>query len=174
MASILKVNTIQDATNSNTAMTVDSSGRVTYPSRPFISFQGSSDANVNIGNDEMFGATNDGQTAFTTSGSLGQGIRGITYNSATGIFTVPVGGFYHVGFTFYFNQASDINTRVQMYVDGTLHAMGHAQMPYGNISLNHALVLSANDQLRFQNDSGDARTIYEGAAHQFGYIYLIG
>ena len=29
MASILKVNTIQDATNSNTAMTIDTSGRVT-------------------------------------------------------------------------------------------------------------------------------------------------
>ena len=29
MASILKVNTIQDATNSNTAMTIDSTGRIT-------------------------------------------------------------------------------------------------------------------------------------------------
>jgi len=34
MASILKVNTIQDATNSNTAISVDSSGRVTTPTRP--------------------------------------------------------------------------------------------------------------------------------------------
>ena len=35
MASILKVNTIQDATNSNTAMTIDSSGRITTStSRP--------------------------------------------------------------------------------------------------------------------------------------------
>jgi len=31
MASILKVNTIQDATNSNTAMTIDSSGSVSIP-----------------------------------------------------------------------------------------------------------------------------------------------
>jgi len=30
MASILKVNTIQDATNSNTAMTIDSSGNITH------------------------------------------------------------------------------------------------------------------------------------------------
>ena len=37
MASILKVNTIQDATNSNTAISVDSSGRVTTPSRPAFS-----------------------------------------------------------------------------------------------------------------------------------------
>ena len=34
MASILKVNTIQDATNSNTAISVDTAGRVTTPARP--------------------------------------------------------------------------------------------------------------------------------------------
>ena len=34
MASILKVNTIQDATNSTTAMTVDTAGRVLTPTRP--------------------------------------------------------------------------------------------------------------------------------------------
>ena len=31
MASILKVNTIQDATNSTTAMSIDSTGRITTP-----------------------------------------------------------------------------------------------------------------------------------------------
>ena len=34
MASILKVNTIQDATNSNTAMSIDSSGRILTSARP--------------------------------------------------------------------------------------------------------------------------------------------
>ena len=32
--STLKVGTIQDHTNSNTAMTIDSSGRVTEPTKP--------------------------------------------------------------------------------------------------------------------------------------------
>ena len=172
--STLKVGTIQDHANSNTAMSIDSSGRVTYPSRPFISFQGTRDANVDIANDEIFGATNDGQAAFSISGSLGVGSNGITYNSATGIFTVPVGGFYHVGFTFYYNQGQTLNTRVQMYVDGVLHAMAHSDQTVGTIALNHALVLSANDEIHFQNDSGGGRTIYEGNSHQFGYIYLIG
>ena len=34
MASILKVNTIQDATNSTTAISVDTAGRVTQPALP--------------------------------------------------------------------------------------------------------------------------------------------
>ena len=38
--STLKVGTIQDHTNSNTAMTIDSSGRVTQTTKPFISMLG--------------------------------------------------------------------------------------------------------------------------------------
>ena len=70
---------------------------------------------------------------------------------------MPVDGFYHVGFTFYYNQGQVLNTRVQMYVDGVLHAMGHSDQTVGTIALNHALVLSANDEIRFQNDSGGGR-----------------
>tara|TARA_Y100000114_G_scaffold39010_1_gene34700 strand:+ start:1288 stop:1896 length:609 start_codon:yes stop_codon:yes gene_type:complete len=39
MASILKVNTIQDATNSNTAMTIDSTGRAVRPQLPYVAVQ---------------------------------------------------------------------------------------------------------------------------------------
>ena len=40
MASILKVNTIQDATNSTTAISVDTAGRVTQPALPCWSVEG--------------------------------------------------------------------------------------------------------------------------------------
>ena len=43
MASILKVNTIQDATNSNTALSIDSSGVVTTPTRPVFRVKPSSE-----------------------------------------------------------------------------------------------------------------------------------
>ncbi len=70
MASILKVNTIQDATNSNTAISVDSSGRVTLPQR--IAFMGkktdtstlsaSSSSNVSFNHTDLAHASWDGTT----------------------------------------------------------------------------------------------------------------
>ena len=46
MASILKVNTIQDATNSNTAMTVSSTGVISEPNRPCFHVTKSADQSV--------------------------------------------------------------------------------------------------------------------------------
>ena len=79
----LQVETISH-TNNTTAQTIDSSGRVLTPARPFVSFQSSGTGNVSVGNFETMGATDDGQSAFnTTSGTYGIGITGISYNSAT-------------------------------------------------------------------------------------------
>ena len=47
MASILKVNTIQDATNSNTALTVSSTGVISEPNRPCFHVTKSADQTVN-------------------------------------------------------------------------------------------------------------------------------
>ena len=46
MASILKVNTIQDATNSNTALTVSSTGVISEPNRPCFHVTKSADQTV--------------------------------------------------------------------------------------------------------------------------------
>ena len=55
MASILKVNTIQDATNSNTAMSIDSTGRILTPARPsFRAKRSGSATTVSSGNDIIF------------------------------------------------------------------------------------------------------------------------
>ena len=39
MTSILKVSEIQDPTNGNTALTIDSSGRILTPNRPMVSYR---------------------------------------------------------------------------------------------------------------------------------------
>ena len=49
MASILKVNTIQDATNSNTAMTISSGGVISEPNRPCFHVSKTADQSLSDG-----------------------------------------------------------------------------------------------------------------------------
>jgi hypothetical protein len=80
MTSILKVSEIQDVTNSNTALTIDSAGRVTASQRPAFfahsptSASSSSDTTLIFGT-EVLDRTNN-------------------YNVSTGEFTCPVDGLY--------------------------------------------------------------------------------
>ena len=99
MASILKVNTIQDATNSNTAMTIDSSGRI-FPgsNRPHVFCRGFGSVTTDT-------ATINGQTMDTSWGIHYNADevtenQGNHYDNSTGFFRVPVTGLYqlHAGY----------------------------------------------------------------------------
>tara|TARA_R100001460_G_scaffold6599_1_gene17280 strand:- start:86 stop:607 length:522 start_codon:yes stop_codon:yes gene_type:complete len=170
----LQVETISH-TNNTTAQTIDSSGRVLTPARPFVSFQSSGTGNVSVGNFETMGATDDGQSAFnTTSGTYGIGITGISYNSATGIFTLPVSGLYYASFHGYKNDGSASTARFYIKLVGSYIALGHAQNEYGTIEVHHVFQASANDTLSFVHASGSDRTFYSHPYHEFGSIYFIG
>ena len=80
MASILKVNTIQDATNSTTAMSIDTAGRVTTPARP--SWSAYTTSHIESSQTIVF------DTVVHNIGSH--------YNSSNGKFTAPVTGFEKV------------------------------------------------------------------------------
>ena len=82
MASILKVDTIQQTSGTN-AMSIDSSGRPTFPNRPAfeawytgsnMTFNSGSNAGLTYNNVEQQGGTN--------------------FSTATGKFTVPITGIY--------------------------------------------------------------------------------
>jgi len=105
MASILKVNTIQDATNSNTAMTIDTSGRVLHSVKPsFMAIgyqsetsdftQGSESATVN-------GITPSGNNLIYNYRTIVQN-TGSHFSNTSGRFTCPVAGVYlvtsHMGY----------------------------------------------------------------------------
>ena len=93
MASILKVNTIQDATNSNTAMTIDSSGRVLTPAKPsFCAYEDSGGHQIDATNTIRYQ---------TTTCNVGN-----HYNTSTYKFTAPVAGAYYFSFTAWSNSSS--------------------------------------------------------------------
>ena len=94
MASILKVNTIQDATNSTTAMTIDSSGRVLQPSVPAFRVGISSSQSITASDTDTIIEWNEGISS-EADNCFSQG--GFSWSS--GIVTVPLSGVYHFSLT---------------------------------------------------------------------------
>jgi len=81
MASILKVSTLQDVTNSNTAMTIDSSGYVVMPKRPYFNGQYTTQSIA-------------GSAQYVLVATSTHHNNGSHYNTSTGKFTAPCSGVY--------------------------------------------------------------------------------
>ena len=171
MASILKVNTIQDATNSNTAMSIDSSGRILTPARPTLFADcdnGSSAGYDTIGNFSTVPYRN------VISGS------GISLNTSTYVFTIPITGFYQINATILNNNAEDLE--IAMTVGGSTESKvvqrGYANSDNRSCYLHHAMELQANDECRILNTSGGNRGFHRNTNANDRYtslsVYLIG
>ena len=83
MSSILKVSEIQDPTNNNSALTIDSSGRVAMPVKPAFSAVRTTTQAVN-------NSTIICDVVITNVGGH--------YNGTTGQFTCPIAGLYQFNF----------------------------------------------------------------------------
>jgi len=90
--STLKVGTIQDHANSNTAITIDSSGRVTQPAKP--AFRAFLSSNISNGNYTSAAASD------FVFDSESYDIGG-NYNTSNGKFTAPIAGLYHFNANMY-------------------------------------------------------------------------
>ena len=144
MASILKVNTIQDATNSNTAMTIDSSGRVTLPQ--LIAFMGkktdtssvssSSSTNVTFNLTKLAHASWDGTT-----------------------FTAPIAGVYRILINGHKQTLNANPLELAIYKNGakfeTAYSLSSSSIRTRN-SVDALMDLSANDAITFRVLQGDA------------------
>jgi hypothetical protein len=143
MASIIKVNTIQDATNSTTAMSIDSSGRVTTSARPAFSALNTSSVTIS------------GLTALvfdTATFNIGS-----HFELSTGKFTAPVTGIYlfcfktmlyNMGTGEYFDFYPYINGSQKQRFELTGNGGGHTQFDYSEL-----VQLNANDVFRlYGND----------------------
>lgn len=162
MTSILKVSEIQDPTNSNTALTIDSAGNVTQSQKVhFLASKSNGDV----------GATAD--IAFNNvTENVGSG-----YNSSTGVFTAPVAGlyFFSAGVTFTF--ASGTKSAGLFESDNTAYnIIAYASMASGNgeaqqVCLTMAKEMAVNDTVKVRVTAGTAR----GQAHETTFTgYRVG
>lgn len=163
-------------TDNVNAMIMNASGHVTIPIQPAVAFQGTSNGNTTVNTGEKFGSTDQGNPAFTTTGSLKAHISssGITYNSATGVFTVSTAGKYLLYFQAYNNGGVVTSTRVSIYHNNTQMMLSHSpDLSYGTIHVNHLANASANDYFDFRHESGANRDFFMGPQHLGGYIVKV-
>ena len=111
-ATNLEVTTIKDKTNSNTAISIDTSGRVTTPQRPAFFVRGQSNvATVQ----QINGLTINSNNRIAVFSSIDINV-GNAFNNTTGKFTVPVAGMYQVMFTIGYKASSSDYTEVALYL----------------------------------------------------------
>ena len=146
MTSILKVTEIQDPTNSNTALTIDTSGRVSTPVKPFafVGFPGTDcyvaqSANTVVTFSHAF--VNDGNH----------------YDTSTYKFTCPVAGLYRIEIS----TLSELDTQTAAWnfvreTGGTATALGRIYTRYRALAGSMTIKCSANDKLYLtQNTNND-------------------
>jgi len=160
MASILKVNTIQDATNSNTAMTIDTSGRVLKPTTPHFHV-GKSDGHVGASTTIVWNyVVRDTESAYSTS---------------TGKYTVPLTGVWWFGVTALANNTDFIE--IAMKEDGTQIFNSRSRDDGNTVSssatISAAYYATAGVEIAI-NTQADSSMYGTGSVYSFWTGYLIG
>ena len=149
--STLKVGTIQDHANSNTAISIDSGGKVTLPQ--LVHFHGNRDgSNVEeIAGLVPFNTVRDSHSA---------------WNNTNKQFTVPVTGVYHIGFLNISDSSVDTSAQwhsFQFVRSGTTTTFANVynanDAQYEHTGYSTCYHFQANDKIQLLNNSG---AVYNG------------
>ena len=151
------INTIKyDA--STTAMTIDSSGRVSLPVLPAWRVQLNSTQNI---------SSNSVVVAFDNSSVNGCFIQGGCSLSA-GVITVPVAGVYQVNASVRYQNTNGAYIELYMRINTSsshrsYHIVGNADDTYHSLSMGHVFKLAANDTVDLLvNAQGDTSWLVQG------------
>ena len=173
MASILKVNTIQDATNSNTAISVDTAGRVTLPKKPAFQAVVGSAAWATLSTNAIIPFNDVSSGACFDTGS--------DFDTSNNRFVAPVSGKYHFFVLIYSFNSDGVNAFcaykngaiLRVYNNSTRFDFQGGQTNGAQdetISGSFQVDLSANDNISIHATTGSD---YYGAYTHFGG-HLIG
>ena len=174
MTSILKVNTIQDATNSTTAISVDTAGRVSTPVR--VGFAGISPRPHDTSNSTV----TTGQNVYMDTEYFNSGHFVNSTATGQGQFTCPVAGAYLLQAYFLVdNDAPDTQLcRYSWRLNGTEkyiaydnnRSTGGGTYYEGMMSAGGVLICSENDIITLQVTAGKIHSAAESSMS----IYYLG
>ena len=161
MASELHVDAIKHS-GGTSAMTIDSSGHVSHPVRPYFSVRQNDGQSVATGT----------QTTMLHPTSISE--RGSDYNSSTGKFTAPITGLYHftadvqistrTQWQFFFQHDNSGGSAIRSYVG--FNAQSGTYMTIGSQSLTVQMTASDTIYIRVTHFLGSSQNVY-GHFHGF-------
>lgn len=144
-ATNLEVTTIKDKTNSNTAISIDTSGRVTTPNRPLFYSRGY--ASTISSATAINGVTPSGTIRIMLFDEVAINV-GNHFSNTTGKFTVPIAGIYQVNFNIGYKAATNYS-KVALFLTSS-----------DNASYGYSLVWSSNNHAY----NSSAATVYVNAS----------
>ena len=164
MTSILKVSEIQDPTNSNSALSIDSSGRILTPARPAFRAYKSGAAAW-----QSFGSTSPTLVPFdATFLNVGN-----CYDTTNYKFVVPIDGIY----TFYFHLYLNATTNdAYIRVDGASAAFSRMKTANATVATNYVAELNAGQEVQAFGavNTTDSQDWYSSDIYSFFQGYLLG
>ena len=141
----LQVSNIKDSTGTNTAISIDTSGRVTTPSRPLFYTRGY--ASTIASATAINGVTPNGTIRIMLFDEVAINV-GNHFSNTTGKFTVPIAGIYQVNFNIGYKAANSYS-KVALFLTNSDDA-----------SYGYSLVWSSNNH----SYNSSAATVYVNAS----------